>query len=279
MAESISVFNYLDFRAFLADVYVAKKAEGRGFSYRAFSRRAGLKSPNHLKLVIDGERSLSPTSAARYATALRFDEEEAAYFRDLVSFNQARTNAERIEAYTSLTGHRAYRHAHKLDANYAAYYAHWYIPAIREMAMLTGFEGNAAWIAERMVPAISVAQAEEALSVLFTLKLLVRHDDGSVSPSDWVVAAPDETRGVHLARYHQEMLRKAAASIDELTSAERHVSAVTFCLSEGGYARVVERLTRMRQELIAMASLEDDGAHVVHVGLQVFPLTRAEVGQ
>ena len=50
------VFRYLDARAFLGDYYKAKKAERRAFSFRAFSRRAGLKSPNHLKRVIDGDR-------------------------------------------------------------------------------------------------------------------------------------------------------------------------------------------------------------------------------
>ena len=103
MDTPVSVFDYLDFRAYLADVYVQKKAEGRSFSYRAFSRRAGLKSPNHLKLVIDGQRSLTPHSALRYVKALRLDEDEAAYFIDLVSFNQASSTAERIDAYQALT--------------------------------------------------------------------------------------------------------------------------------------------------------------------------------
>lgn len=274
MSEPIGVFNYLDFRAYLADLYVEKKRAGRGFSYRAFSRRAGIKSPNHLKLIVDGQRSLSAASALRYVKALALDEEESAYFIDLVSFNQAKTSAARIDAYQALTGHHGYRQAHKLDARYAEYYSHWYIPAIREMAMQSDFVGDRAWIAARMVPPISEAQAAGALDVLLDLKLLVRMDDGSIALTEWIVQAPDETRGVHLARYHAMMLEKAAASIDLLPSSERHLSALTLCLSEGGYALVVDRLQRLRQELISLASLEDDGTQVLHIGLQAFPLTR-----
>src|SRR5688572_29452348 len=50
------LYGYLDHRVYLRDEYAARKAEKRGFSFRAFSRRAGLQSPNHLKRVIDGER-------------------------------------------------------------------------------------------------------------------------------------------------------------------------------------------------------------------------------
>ena len=64
----IDVFGYLDYRQFLADFYAAKK-QARGFSYRAFSRIARLGAPNYLKLVIMGKRNLTPTMAARFATA------------------------------------------------------------------------------------------------------------------------------------------------------------------------------------------------------------------
>lgn len=65
----VEVYGYLDYRAFLADLYTAKKA--RGFSYRSFSRRAGLSSPNYLKLVIDGQRNLSAKMAERFALPRR----------------------------------------------------------------------------------------------------------------------------------------------------------------------------------------------------------------
>ncbi|MGE0789166.1 MAG: TIGR02147 family protein [Sandaracinaceae bacterium] len=273
-----SVFEYLDYRAFLADYYVAKKDEGRGFSFRAFSRRAGLKSPSHLKLVIDGERALTPTTAARYAKAMRLDDEESSYFLDLVGFNQARTASERIEAYQALTGHQGYRKAQKLDASHADYYSRWYIPAIREMAMQESFESDPAWIASRMVPAISEEQAAEALAVLLELELLTKLEDGTLAPTEWLVQTPDATRGVHLARYHRAMLERASESIDLVPSNERYLAGVTLCVGENGLAKIVERIQRLRQELISLATLEEEGQQVVHVGLQVFPLTRGADG-
>ena len=59
------MFRYLDYRTFLADFYAAKKK--RGFSFRAFSRAAGLGAPNYLKLVISGERNLLALGVDVYA--------------------------------------------------------------------------------------------------------------------------------------------------------------------------------------------------------------------
>lgn len=50
------VFEYLDYRAFLRDYYAERK-QSRGLSFRSFSKRAGLGSPNYLKLVMEGARS------------------------------------------------------------------------------------------------------------------------------------------------------------------------------------------------------------------------------
>ena len=83
----VDVFRYLDYRRFLADYYRARKA--RGFSYRAFSRAAGLGAPNYLKLVIDGQRNLTAAMAARFAHACGLSGEGADYFAQLVEFNQA----------------------------------------------------------------------------------------------------------------------------------------------------------------------------------------------
>ena len=43
--NEIDVFDYVDLRTYLGDYYTMKKEQGRGFSYRYFSRRAGLAAP------------------------------------------------------------------------------------------------------------------------------------------------------------------------------------------------------------------------------------------
>ncbi len=267
------MFDYLDYRALLADYYTLKKSEGRGFSYRAFSRRAGLRSPNHLKRVVDGERNLTPEMATRYAAAMGLDGEPAAYFCDLVAFNQAKTGRERNAAYQRLTGFRGYRKAQKLDLETAAYHATWYLPAIREMAVRSDFRDDPAWIAKRLRPSITTAEAKKALDTLFYLGLLSRDDEGRVVQAEPVATTGPQTEGMHIGNYHREMLGRAAEAIDVIPAAERDISSLTMCVGEDGLRRLKERIRRFRQELIALATEEEEGEQVVQLGIQLFPLT------
>jgi uncharacterized protein (TIGR02147 family) len=90
-----SVFSYTDFRRFLADHYSHRKRARAGFSFRAFTKEAKVRSPNYLKLVIDGERALTTPFLFRFARAAGLDHLETQYFESLVHFNQASDKLEK----------------------------------------------------------------------------------------------------------------------------------------------------------------------------------------
>src|SRR5262245_35695049 len=101
--DAIDVFEYVDYRAYLRDYYAHAKRARRGFSHRAFSRRVGLGSPNHLKRVMDGTRNLTLDMANRFAEALGLSGDAGEYFVQLVRLGQGRTSLERSRVYEKLT--------------------------------------------------------------------------------------------------------------------------------------------------------------------------------
>lgn len=274
MSEPLDVFEYLDHRAFLRDYYAAEKARGRGFSYRAFARRAGLKSPNYLKLVIDGGRNLSSTMASRFAEVCGLTGDAAAYFIELVAFDQAKTSAERNASYARLSAFPRYRTIHKLDLAQAAYHSSWFIPAVRELAVRKDFRAEPEWIAKRIRPAISRAEAERALATLFELGLLVRGPRGKVSQAEPLVSTGPETAGMHVVNFHKTMIARASASIDEVPAPQRDISSLTLAVGPEGLRTLKQRIQRFRRELLEASELEADPKEVVQVNFQLFPLTQ-----
>lgn len=271
---TIDVFSYLDFRAFLRDYYNERKEKGRGFSFRSFSRKAGLKSPNYLKLVMDGERNLSDDMAERFGAACGLSDDELRYFVDLVGFQQADTSSKRNHFYKRLTGYQRYRAAHKLDVAHAAYYGAWYMPAIRELVTRRDFKEDAEWIGAQLVPAIAAADAKRALETLIDLGLLVRNEAGALTQADALLSTGPETRGVHIANYHRGMMQQAIDSIDLLGPTERDISSLTLCVGPGGLKLFKERIQRFRRELLELSALEDEPEQVVQINFQLFPLSR-----
>lgn len=271
--QAVDVYQYLDYRAFLRDYYLDRKARRRGFSYRNFSRRAGLRSPNYLKLVIEGERSLTPTMAARFAKACGLADESASFFENLVAFNQAKSVREREDCFARLTGFRRYRSVRRLDLKHAEYHAKWYLPAIRELAARSDFQHDPAWIARTLAPRISAQQAKEALATLLELGLLAIADDGQLRQSEPLISTGPELHAVHVAKYHRMMMRRATASIELFPSQERDISSLTLCLGPDGIERVKQRLRSFRRELLELSELEDDPEQVVQINFQAFPLS------
>ena len=271
----VGVYAYLDYRAFLRDHYAAKKAASRAFSYRAFSKRAGVASPNYLKLVVEGKRSLSPKMSERFAHACGLDADASRYFVHLVTFNQAKSSTERSQAYDKLTGFQSYRQAHKLELAHAAYYSDWYMPAIRELAASAQFQADPEWIADQLVPKVSPLQAQRALETLIELGLLVRNSAGRLVQADALVSTGPETRGLHIVAFHRAMTQRAIESIDLVPAAERDISSLTLCLGRGGLATLKTRLQRLRRELLELSALETEPEQVVQVNFQLFPLSRA----
>ncbi|HWA78597.1 MAG TPA: TIGR02147 family protein [Polyangiaceae bacterium] len=270
----LAVYAYLDYRAFLRDHYAAKKESSRAFSYRSFSKRAGVSSPNYLKLVIDGKRSLSPKMAERFAYACALDPDATRYFVHLVAFNQAKTSSERAEYYDKLAGFQSYRQAHKLEIAHAAYYSDWYMPAIRELVASASFREDPEWIADQLIPKIAPLQARRALEILMDLGLLVRNASGHLVQSDPLLSTGPETRGLHIAAFHRAMTQRAIESIDLVPAGERDISSLTLCLGRGGLRALKERLQRFRRELLELSALETDPEQVVQLNFQLFPLSR-----
>lgn len=268
----IDIFHYLDYRRFLEAYYLARKK--KEFSYRTFSRRAKLNSPNYLKLVIQGKRNLTPEMASRFAEACQLHGEACEYFQHLVAFNQAKSPEERSFYYERLKAFKRYRTAQKLEMAHAAYHANWFLPAIREMAASSDFKDDPEWIAQTLEPPITVREAAQALQVLFQLGLLKRDQTGRVRQKTPVLTTGPETTGMHISNYHKSMLAQATLAIDGIPPQKRDISSLTLCLGVDGLKTLKRRIQAFRAELLKLSESDPDPKQVVQVNFQLFPLSK-----
>lgn len=277
-AAKPNVYSYADYRRFLADHYAYAKAAEYGFSFRAFSLRAGIRSSNYLKLVIDGERNLSSAMAVRFAKGCGLSGDRAEFFCELVAYCQAETLSERNRGYERLYRFRPFRAVHQLAKEQADYHSQWYVPAIRELVRRADFSEDPSWIAAQLLPKISPAQAEKALATLLKLGLLERTPDGAGSrlqQTSALVTTGSGPLGHHILSFHQMMLERAGHALDHSPRSERDISCLTLCVSSAKLEEIKRRVRALRQELLQAAELEDQPERVVQVNFQIFPLSLA----
>jgi uncharacterized protein (TIGR02147 family) len=274
----VHIFNYVDYRAFLRDYYAEQKASGRRFSFRAFAKRAGIRSFNFLQLVMKGQRDLSAQMAHHFARGCGLSGAEAEYFCELVTFGQAKTTEERNRAYERLGRFRQFRASHRLEPAQVAYHNNWYMPAIRELVSLPDFVEDPKWIAGTLRPPISPAQAREALATLQELGLLVRDGDGHLCQSSSLVTTGPGPLGHHVVNYHRVMIEQAARALDDVPREQRDISSLTLCVGQEGFERIRQRIADFRQELLQIAELGERADRIVQIGFQLFPLSTQSKG-
>ncbi|MFO0612189.1 MAG: TIGR02147 family protein [Polyangiaceae bacterium] len=268
-----SVFEYIDYRAFMRDHYTAQKARNTNWSFRFLARRAGFASSNFLKLVMDGDRNLGAEAIEKVAKALKLDPEEAEFFANLVAMNQAQTVAERNRAFERVAANRRFRAARKLDGPLFEYLTHWFYPAIRELAATPGFSEDPTWIASQIVPKITPKQARTALTTLEKLGLLVRNETGKLIRGEPSLTTGHEVRSVVIPAYHLQMIERAAKAVETFPPDERDVSALTVCIQSKTLADLKTRIHRFREEVLDKCDSEKEPERVYQLCIQLFPLS------
>ncbi len=276
---SVCVFDFLDFRAYLRAYYEAAKKRRGGYSFRTFAKRAGLKSPNFLKLVMDGQRNLGADSVARFAEALDLQGEEQEFFADLVAFAQADNNPEKHRVFERIAASRRFRNARRIDSMVHEYLSHWYHPVIRELVARRDFDRDPRWIASTLRPEISPRQAAQSLSLLLELGLVREHaETGKLELHNPTLTTEHEVTSLGAANFHRQMMERASDSIDTVPAALRDLAALTVCVTPNVAGEVKRRIHQFREALTELCDAEAEGNIVYQLNVQWFPLTRTDEG-
>jgi uncharacterized protein (TIGR02147 family) len=269
------IFEYMNYREFLRDYYSEKKEQHAFYSYRLFSQKAGFKSPNFLKLVIEGERNLSKDSVFKFAKALNLKKKEADYFENLVFFNQSESLEEKNAYLTKLMRHRAKPGAKKMERGEYSYYSEWYHPVIRDLVGAVNFKDNFKMLGQAVAPSISAAEAEKSVKLLLDLGFIRTDGNGTYWKTSASLTTGPVVRSVAIANYHKAMLQLASESIERFPSSQRDVESLTVSVSEETYRIMMKRASDfLLNELLPLAEADKNNERVAQVNLQIFPLSQ-----
>jgi len=271
-----NIYEYMDYRAFLNDMFLFRKQKDSYFSYRYFSNKAGFSSPNFIKLVIDGKRNLTNASIAKVSKGFGFSKQERESLEAMVFMNQAKDHEEKNYYLKKVMSIKGYNNVRKLDKKSYEYFSKWYNLAIREIIMFGGRNFTAEQIAETLSPKITAREAEKALNLLLELGLIRKDKDGLWEQSDPALTTGPEVQSLAIANFHREMLRLATESIERYPADERDITALTLRVNGAGMEEVKKRIAEFRKELLESALVEEDTDQVIQVNIQAFPLTDKE---
>jgi uncharacterized protein (TIGR02147 family) len=275
------VFQYSDYRRFLADFYACQKQRQPSFSYESFSRKAGFRNRGFLFNVIAGRKNLSAASVGKLASHVTRTAGEADYFANLVAFNQTQDlesqnlHFERMSAIKSNKAGAA--QVRELRRDQYLFYSRWYYAAVRSLLEMHRFKGDWRWLARKLQPPISAREARAAVGALVRLGLVQRTPGGAYRALDKVVRPGPEVQRLAIRNFHLQVAQLAQQAVRRVPVTRRNVTGLTLGISAATYERICQETQRFQAKLLALAEADREADEVYQYNFQFFPLSNPKV--
>lgn len=277
--------DYMNYRQYLADFYQYKRKASKGslraYNYAVFSAAANIKSPNYLKMIIEGKRNLSDDMIGKFGKALGFMKEQTEEFRLLVQFTQATDPAERNMYLKRLSEHRVAGKlkSGEIDRKTWEKVPNWVTWIIYAMVDQEGVTFDTAALKKLLRGKASEDEIESALATLLSTGELRRDDvTGELKKNRSLIESPEEIPVALVRKLQSQLMYLGLESLYQDQPTDREFGTLTLSLTKSEFEEIKFKLRQMRKALHkdnSIARMKSKGERVYQLNLQLFPVTNA----
>lgn len=261
-----TIFDYSDFRKFLADWQQAKVGEDASYSKSNVSRMLGLPNTRSYFSDILAGKKLTSTFVERLIPLVGLEGDEAKFFRILVDFNQADSADAREMCFDQLVSFKRTPKRMVVPREYD-YYRHWYHGAVRALLGIMDIDDDHGLLASRICPPISRAQARESMELLSALDLIARNSEGFWKPTDKSIGTGSYVNDPLIRQFQLQCLNQARDIIAQGTPYAHNISTNLMGLSLDAVRRIEKRLQQFKKEVRTIVHKDE------HVADRVYQMT------
>lgn len=268
------VCDYLDYREYLKDYYAARKAQKSSYSYRVFTSRGDLKSPSHLKMIIDGRRNLTNKTIPKYIKALGLtSKKDQSYFSILVEYSQEKDLSQKKELFYQLMEEKKKKGLTLLEQAQYQFIANWYNVVIYVLLDIGNFSSANEEFIRLLKGKVTLKNIKDSFVVLQTLGLIHLNLDGYWKQTKGALSTSEDIKDIAFYEYHSSMIKLGLNSLDNDPIVEREFNGVTLSISKEKLPILKEKIRNFRREVNQLTSSFDDSFQVYQMNIQLFPLT------
>jgi uncharacterized protein (TIGR02147 family) len=269
--KAINIFNYFGYREYLSDVYDLLKEKRYGYSYRVFSKEAGISSHNFLPRILKNQRNLTSEFIPKLVDYLKLSLKEAKYLQALVAFNNAKKPSAKEQFLKQLLSVRVANEEFRIEDDKLHFFDRWYYPVVRELVVICDFQQDYNKLARNCIPRITAQQAKSAVAFLMKNNLIKKDANGRYAVTDAIIATEPEVDSAIIPKYHRITMRQCVDSIDIIKKEDRNFSSSTLLVSKKLYEEIKKEIYQFRKRLLSMAKDCRDPEMVCYTGFQLLP--------
>jgi uncharacterized protein (TIGR02147 family) len=275
---------YTDFRKYLKDFFEYKVRQHQGpvggYSYKTFSAAADIRSPNYLKLVIEGDRNLSPKTIKKFAKALGLHKSDATEFELLVLYGQALDPLERNRHLKKLSDFRMKNRVRSGEVNAEAVsnspnWAAWVLYALADHK---DADFSISGLKDLLRGRIKESDIEKALTVLVQNGALLKDPEtGAIRKGLAMPPSLDEIPAEIIRKLQAELVYLGMESLLNDKAKDREFGSLSICLTSEEFEKLKFELRHMRKRIYKDTLVNREkskGDRVFQLNIQLFPITK-----
>jgi uncharacterized protein (TIGR02147 family) len=278
------VSDYMDYRQFLKEFYAYRKHQSRSeirpYNYQVFSAAANIKSPNYLKMIIEGRRNLSDDMILKFARALNLDKAQTEDFRLLVSFTQAPDPAERNVFLKQLSEYRVGQKlkSGEIDKRTWDKTPGWVAWIIYAMIYQEGVRFDTRSIRTLLRAKATEEEINQAIDSLISSGEISRDAESGILSKTHNMEQPEEIPVALVRKLQAQLMYLGLESLYQDSPTEREFGTLTLSLNKEEFEEIRFKLRQMRKALHkdnAISRSAKKGERVYQLNLQLFPVTNS----
>ncbi len=273
MIEAIS--KYSNARDFVGAWIEFKKSKRAGFSMRRLCTLLELRSPNYLKLILDGKRALTIELGLKLSKQMGLPKSESDFFISLIEAEGSSNDHENDLNQRKVLRGRRHLETEKISEDKHELVANWFHLLVRELTFLPDFEFSPAYVVRKLCGRISLEEAARSLDLLVAHGLIEKLPPGNWRSTDKVLDTGNETfQRSAMLEHHAATLKVWSESLARLNSNEQELGLLHVPISTEKIPELRRRIQQFQDELIGWLMTEENPDRVVQVGTYLIPFDR-----
>lgn len=277
------IVDYLNYRDYLRAFYLYKREITKGhlrrYNYSYFSAAANIRSPNYLRLVIEGQRNLSDEMAYRFAKAMQLNKENTEEFVLLVQYNQETDPSLRNQLLKNLSDFRLLRSVKQglIDKKTHERIPNWVGWILFALLDQEGASFNVATLKALLRNKASETEIQTALQKLVeTGQIQIDLETGLASKGRSLIENPEDIPVALIRRLQTQLMCLGLESLFQDSPTEREFGTLTLSLSKKEFEDLRFQLRKFRKQIHkdnSIQRMQNKGERVYQLNLQLYPVT------
>jgi uncharacterized protein (TIGR02147 family) len=270
------VGNFLSSREYVTAFDIWAKRGLKSYSRRNFAKRAGVRSPNFITLVISGKRALQGEWLEAFVRAAKLSAKEERLLKELCAIEHEKNPNAKAALLNDYYNQLLARHQHKLATSQMSLLRNPLAWTLLQVISLKGAEDKAGWFKKILRLPVDAPTVVEALEILRTCGLIEKRD------SRWIAThkhykSPDQISVAENAVFHECMLREAAEVLKSYDPGDRSFGSLTFNIAREDEVSLKAEIQKFGQHIAKTYSRSYPASgDCFRLNLQLYALTNTE---